>query len=212
MGDFYKINEHDFTDYDTEYDNKVTVVKADDSVDCWWGLGKIIVTLEDIEELKQGKFWYFNDGEYATVIGLKRGRKMTREEAIRILDDVIPPPEHHMVDLDHLRIAQAWLCIKETLTAEPTKHGHWIDTRGGQECSVCGEIQYGYDSYRNYCACCGAKMDGKDIDVPDKNVGKWIDVNGDGSLWRCSACGETQCCKSNYCGDCGANMDEVENG
>lgn len=44
---------------------------------------------------------------------------MTREEAIRILDEVIPPPEHHAVDLDHLRIAQAWLCIKETLTAEP---------------------------------------------------------------------------------------------
>ena len=43
---------------------------------------------------------------------------MTREEAIKILDEVIPPPEHHTVDLDHLRIAQAWLCIKETLTAK----------------------------------------------------------------------------------------------
>lgn len=75
MGDFYKINEHDFVNYDTEYDNKVTVVKADDGVDCWWGLNKIIVTIEDIEELKQGKFWYFNDGEYATVIGLKRGER-----------------------------------------------------------------------------------------------------------------------------------------
>lgn len=41
------------------------------------------------------------------------------------------------------------------------KHGHWIDTGSGQECSVCGEIQYGYDSYRNYCANCGAKMDEK---------------------------------------------------
>lgn len=40
------------------------------------------------------------------------------------------------------------------------KHGQWIDTGSGQECSVCGEIQYGYDSYRNYCACCGAKMYG----------------------------------------------------
>lgn len=44
---------------------------------------------------------------------------MTKQEAIRILDEVIPPPEHHTVDLDHLRIAQAWLCIKEALTAEP---------------------------------------------------------------------------------------------
>lgn len=46
---------------------------------------------------------------------------MTKDEAIRILNEVIPPPEHHMVDLDHLRIAQAWQCIKETLTAEPSK-------------------------------------------------------------------------------------------
>ena len=46
---------------------------------------------------------------------------MTRQEAIRILDEVIPPPEHHTVDLDHLRIAQAWQCIKEALTAEPSK-------------------------------------------------------------------------------------------
>lgn len=51
---------------------------------------------------------------------------MTREEATRILDAVIPPPEHHTVDLDHLRIAQAWAYVKETLTAEPVKHGHWI--------------------------------------------------------------------------------------
>lgn len=43
------------------------------------------------------------------------------------------------------------------ITAVP-KHGHWIDRGSGQECSVCGEIQYGYDSYRNYCACCGADM------------------------------------------------------
>lgn len=46
-----------------------------------------------------------------------------------------------------------------TIDAEPIKHGHWINTGSGQECSVCGEIQYGYDSFRNYCAYCGAKMD-----------------------------------------------------
>lgn len=49
---------------------------------------------------------------------------MTREEAARILDAVIPPPDHHTVDLDHLRIAQAWAYVKETLTAEP----RWIPT------------------------------------------------------------------------------------
>ena len=39
------------------------------------------------------------------------------------------------------------------------KTGHWIDTGSGQECSECGEIQYGYDSFRRYCAKCGAKME-----------------------------------------------------
>lgn len=38
-------------------------------------------------------------------------------------------------------------------------HGEWIDTGSGQVCSVCGEIQYGYDSGRHYCANCGVKMD-----------------------------------------------------
>ena len=40
---------------------------------------------------------------------------------------------------------------------EPT--GHWIDTGSGQICSECGEIQHGYDSFRRFCASCGAKMD-----------------------------------------------------
>ena len=48
---------------------------------------------------------------------------MNKEEAIRILDEVIPPPENRMVDLAHLRIAQAWACIKEALEAERTNAG-----------------------------------------------------------------------------------------
>ncbi|HCJ13973.1 MAG TPA: hypothetical protein DHV77_01545 [Erysipelotrichaceae bacterium] len=40
------------------------------------------------------------------------------------------------------------------------KIGHWIDTGSGQECSECREIQYGYDSFRYFCANCGAKMEG----------------------------------------------------
>lgn len=43
--------------------------------------------------------------------------------------------------------------------AAPVAHGRWRDTGSGQECSVCNEIQYGYDSRRFYCANCGAKMD-----------------------------------------------------
>lgn len=36
--------------------------------------------------------------------------------------------------------------------------GHWIDTGSGQECSVCREIQYGYDTGRHFCSNCGARM------------------------------------------------------
>ena len=46
-----------------------------------------------------------------------------------------------------------------TIEAEPVRHGRWIDTGSGTECSVCMEIQYGYDSNRNYCPNCGAKME-----------------------------------------------------
>ena len=46
-----------------------------------------------------------------------------------------------------------------TIEAEPVRHGKWVDTGSGQECSVCGEIQYGYDSGRYYCSNCGAKME-----------------------------------------------------
>ncbi len=42
------------------------------------------------------------------------------------------------------------------------KHGRWIDTGSGQECSICKEIQYGYDSTRNYCPNCGADMRGEE--------------------------------------------------
>lgn len=51
--------------------------------------------------------------------------------------------------------------IKQWCDAEPIRHGYWIDTGSGQECSKCHEIQYGYDNGRRYCQNCGAKMDGK---------------------------------------------------
>ena len=42
--------------------------------------------------------------------------------------------------------------------------GRWRDTGSGQECSECGEIQYGYDNFRNYCPNCGARMEVGDAD------------------------------------------------
>ena len=51
--------------------------------------------------------------------------------------------------------------LKKIPSAETErKKGKWIDTGSGQECSVCGEIQYGYDNYRRFCANCGADMRG----------------------------------------------------
>ena len=47
--------------------------------------------------------------------------------------------------------------INELPPVNPTKTGYWIDTGSGQECSECHEIQYGYDSFRFYCAKCGSK-------------------------------------------------------
>ena len=41
---------------------------------------------------------------------------------------------------------------------QDAKTGYWIDTGSGQKCSECGEIQYGYDNFRCFCANCGAKM------------------------------------------------------
>ena len=47
-------------------------------------------------------------------------------------------------------------------TIEPErKKGKWVDTGSGEQCSVCGEIQYGYDNYRFYCGFCGADMRGE---------------------------------------------------
>lgn len=46
-----------------------------------------------------------------------------------------------------------------SVTPQKPKTGHWIDTGSGQKCSECGEIQYGYDNFRHFCANCGTKMD-----------------------------------------------------
>lgn len=54
-----------------------------------------------------------------------------------------------------------YMAVRTFLTQLPSaeKHGKWIDTGSGQECSECREIQYGYDSGRNYYPNCGAKME-----------------------------------------------------
>ena len=67
--------------------------------------------------------------------------------------------EHH-IDWS-INLGMAHIVVNELKPVTPTeKIGHWIDTGSGQECSECGEIQYGYDNFRNYCAYCGVKMQG----------------------------------------------------
>lgn len=40
---------------------------------------------------------------------------MELKDAIKVLDDVIPPPRHPTVDLEHSQIAYAWQRVKEEL-------------------------------------------------------------------------------------------------
>lgn len=59
-------------------------------------------------------------------------------------------------DLIHLQKEQAYMQGYED--GRKSRKGKWIDTGSGQECSECHEIQYGYDSFRYFCAFCGADM------------------------------------------------------
>lgn len=57
---------------------------------------------------------------------------------------------------------QAVIELTNLPPAQPERpKGHWIDTGSGQECSECGEVQYGYDNFRYYCAKCGSDNRGK---------------------------------------------------
>ena len=62
---------------------------------------------------------------------------MNLNEAVKVLDDVIPEPLNKMVDLDHLDIAIAWKVVKEHLDLG--------ETEGDREgiCPVCGgELEF----------------------------------------------------------------------
>ena len=55
--------------------------------------------------------------------------------------------------------SESHFCALRRPQAKSVCRGYWIDTGSGQECSVCHEIQYGYDNFRYYCSNCGAKME-----------------------------------------------------
>ena len=50
--------------------------------------------------------------------------------------------------------------------AEPVKHGNWIDDF---KCSNCNKMFLAGVRHWNYCPNCGAKMDGKDTNVPSNS-------------------------------------------
>ena len=47
------------------------VVNRYDTIDAMWGMEHMVLTDEDIKALKDGKYLYNNDGEYAQIISYK---------------------------------------------------------------------------------------------------------------------------------------------
>ena len=83
-------------------------------------------------------------------------KQMDREQAI----DILYGMKADNLNLDDLYTKDKYDALEmaiEALEQEPKK-GRWIDTGSGQMCSRCGEIQYGYDSFRRFCASCGIRM------------------------------------------------------
>lgn len=66
----------------------------------------------------------------------------------------------HLDDL-HMIAAQNAIDEMPTIDAQPVKHGEW-ETKGGVHCTRCGWRPTGRicDLFTDYCAGCGAKMDG----------------------------------------------------
>lgn len=88
--------------------------------------------------------------EYFTRIGKLKRRGLTEGEKAISLDTVG--------------------AIKTLPSAQPIKHGHWIDMDEQSytwkiRCSVCGHersMMSTQGEYPNYCENCGAKMDGRE--------------------------------------------------
>lgn len=50
----------------------VEIVDINDDVDPWFGINPMVITEEQINQLKNGKVIYFSDGEYASVVALDK--------------------------------------------------------------------------------------------------------------------------------------------
>ena len=66
------------------------------------------------------------------------------------------------------------LLKRQLAEAQAVKHGQWITVTDvdGKEYSKCANCQMALDGFEDaysFCPYCGAKMDGKDINVPTKS-------------------------------------------
>jgi len=90
------------------------------------------------------------------------GGRMTREEAIRRLEEGAPFSELYDEEWEN-----ALVMAIEALKAEPIKHGTWGENiYGYRKCSVCGRVTQVDECMREplylYCPYCGSRTDGKD--------------------------------------------------
>lgn len=62
--------------------DEVRIIDGDEPFDPMWGLDLIQLTLEDVEALKQGKYAYTCNGEYAQLIRIKEApyERMERDD------------------------------------------------------------------------------------------------------------------------------------
>lgn len=90
---------------------------------------------------------------------------MTKQEILDYLDNVL----HPIVSPDNWNVySELYDMIEELSSAEPVRHGKWVDDAIGvlrcSECNTQAPWKYGRDfiDYRwkaNYCPNCGARMD-----------------------------------------------------
>ena len=51
-----------------DYAEYCDAVSKYETVDAMWGIGKVIITDNDIKALQEGRCLYFSDGEYAHIL------------------------------------------------------------------------------------------------------------------------------------------------
>lgn len=107
---------------------------------------------------------------------------MTREEAVANLEKMISlfeiaSEQNKMIDYTEIIETFKFCCdVLQPVTQDKVKqiHSRWITVveTNGKEYSKCANCQMELDRLEDaysFCPYCGAKMDGKDINVPTKS-------------------------------------------